>query len=63
MTQKYEELVAELKDIVRRIEEGDLSLEESIALYERGIDLIGECEKILETAEMRISRLNQERQR
>ena len=58
MTRRYEELVAELKEIVRTIEEGDLGLEESIALYERGIDLIRECEKILETAEVRISQLN-----
>lgn len=60
MVQKYEDLIAELKEIVRRIEDGGTSLDESITLYERGAFLIKECEKMLETAELKITELGRE---
>ena len=60
MTKKYEELVTELRDIVRKIEDGETSLDESIALYERGTLLVKECEKMLDGAELKITELSRE---
>ncbi|RPJ51244.1 MAG: exodeoxyribonuclease VII small subunit [Methanobacteriota archaeon] len=60
MTKKYEELVTELREIVRKIEDGETSLDESIALYERGTLLVKECEKMLDGAELKITELSRE---
>ncbi len=60
MTQKFEELIAELKEIVKKIEDGETSLDESIALYERGAVLITQCEKVLSDAELKINQLGRE---
>lgn len=60
MTETYEELLKELKSIVQKIEDDGTSLDESIALYERGASLVKRCEGILETAEMKISQLGQD---
>jgi exodeoxyribonuclease VII small subunit len=57
MTKRYEDLIQELKEVIRKIENGETSLEESIALYERGTLLITECETLLNEAELRITRL------
>ena len=59
MQRTYEELLEELKDIVRKIEEGNISLDESIILYERGARLIRECEAVLEDAELRIHEIGE----
>ena len=60
MTRTYEELLGELKEIVQKIEEGNVSLDESIRLYEKGSMLVKQCEALLEEAELKISQLNQE---
>ena len=60
MTQNFEELITELKEIVKKIEDGETSLDESIALYERGAVLITQCEKVLGDAELKISQLGRE---
>jgi len=60
MQKSYEDLVAELKEIVRKIENGETGLEESIALYERGATLVRECEKVLESAELKITELSRQ---
>jgi exodeoxyribonuclease VII small subunit len=57
MTKKYEDLMQELKEVIRKIESGETSLEESIALYERGALLITQCETLLDEAELKITRL------
>ncbi|MDD1674580.1 MAG: exodeoxyribonuclease VII small subunit [Methanomicrobiales archaeon] len=62
MQKSYEDLVAELKEIVRKIENGETGLEESIALYERGANLVRECEKVLESAELKITELSRQEQ-
>jgi len=56
----FEELMREVKTLIQKIEDSETSLEESIAVYERGITLIEECGKILENAEMKISELKKE---
>jgi exodeoxyribonuclease VII small subunit len=57
MTKKYEELMLELKEIIRKIESGEAGLDESIALYEQGALLITQCETLLNEAELKITRL------
>jgi exodeoxyribonuclease VII small subunit len=60
MTETYEELLKELKTIVQKIEDDGTSLDESIALYERGALLVKQCEEMLGKAEMKISQLGQD---
>jgi exodeoxyribonuclease VII small subunit len=60
MDVSYEELMHEIKTLIQKLENSETSLEETISVYERGISLIGECEKILESAEMKISELKKE---
>ena len=60
LAKKYEELVEELKEIIRKIESGEAGLDESIALYERGAVLIRQCETLLSEAELKISELGRD---
>lgn len=57
---KYEELIADLKEIVRKIEDTDTSLDDMITLYEQGAVIIRQCEERLSDAEVKISRLGKE---
>jgi exodeoxyribonuclease VII small subunit len=50
----FEGAIAELESIVKKLEEGDLPLEQSLALYERGVQLSRFCHARLEEAERRI---------
>ncbi|CAG0984731.1 MAG: exodeoxyribonuclease VII small subunit [Anaerolinea sp.] len=54
----FEEAYRELGEIITQLEEGDLSLDESVRLYERGRTLTALCESLLDKAELRISRLS-----
>ena len=53
----FEKALAELELIVGRLERGDVPLEESIAIYERGEALKTRCEGLLKQAETRIERI------
>jgi exodeoxyribonuclease VII small subunit len=55
----FEAAIAELEAIVKRLEEGDMSLEQSLSLYERGVQLSRFCHTRLEEAERRIEILNE----
>lgn len=57
MEETFEELMEELRSVVRQLEEGNVGLDESILLYEKGSELIQKCEKRLEDAEHKISLL------
>jgi len=60
MTKKamqFEEAVVRLDEIVRRLEKGEVSLEESLALFEEGTRLIKSCGKQLDQAEQKVVRL------
>ena len=46
--------LAELEGIVRSLEEGELTLEESLKAFERGVSLIRRCNSLLDGAEQRI---------
>jgi exodeoxyribonuclease VII small subunit len=54
----FESAIGELETIVKTLEGGDLSLEQSLALYERGVQLSRFCHTRLEDAERRIELLN-----
>jgi exodeoxyribonuclease VII small subunit len=54
----FEAAIAELESIVKKLEEGDLALEQSLALYERGVQLSRFCHARLEEAERRIEILS-----
>lgn len=53
----YEDALGELETIVRRIESGEATLDESLAAYERGSSLVERCRSLLDRAEQRIEEL------
>jgi len=55
----FEAAIAELETIVKKLEEGDLPLEQSLGLYERGVQLSRFCHSKLEEAERRVEILNE----
>lgn len=55
----FEESVAQLEQIVQAIESGEVGLEESLAKYEQGMELVKRCRAILDRAEKRMEVLNQ----
>jgi exodeoxyribonuclease VII small subunit len=55
----FEELYCELDETVRRLEAGDLSLAESLALFERSIKLAEQCNALLDHAELKVRQLVQ----
>jgi exodeoxyribonuclease VII small subunit len=55
----FEESVAQLEQIVAAIESGEIGLEESLAKYEQGMELVKKCRGILDRAEKRIEQLTQ----
>jgi exodeoxyribonuclease VII small subunit len=55
----FEAAIAELETTVKRLEEGDLSLEKALDLYERGVQLSRYCHARLEEAERRIEILDE----
>ena len=60
MTKKFEELLSDLREIVREMEDPDTGLDESIALYERGAALVKQCEEVLTNAELKITELGRD---
>jgi exodeoxyribonuclease VII small subunit len=58
-TVDFERAMAELEETVRRLETGDLPLEESLAAFERGIGLVRALHTRLDAVQMRIEELTQ----
>jgi exodeoxyribonuclease VII small subunit len=56
-TLSFEKALAELESIVQRLEKGDVPLEESVAIYERGEILKRRCEELLRQAEARVEKI------
>lgn len=56
---RFEEALAELEQIVSRLEGGDLTLEESLQLFERGQTLASHCNNQLQAASMRVEQLTE----
>ena len=53
----FETALAELEQIVSRLEAGELTLEESLALFERGQQLADYCNNMLDNASLRVEQL------
>jgi exodeoxyribonuclease VII small subunit len=53
----YEQAFEELEALVERLESGELALEESLALFERGQALAARCSELLEQAELKLRKL------
>ena len=53
----FEDALSELEDIVARLEQGEVDLEDSISLYERGTALKAHCESKLKGAESRLEKI------
>lgn len=54
----FEEALNQLETVVKRLEDPDVSLEESIDLYEQGMKLSAFCNETLEKATLRIEKLH-----
>ena len=55
--QTFEESIIKLDEIVKKLEKGDASLDESLALFEEGTKLIKNCSTMLDNAEQKVVRL------
>ncbi len=55
--QSFETSISQLADIVERLESGELPLEDALALFERGMQLVQTSQRILEHAESRVEQL------
>ncbi len=53
----FERAIEELESIVKRLEDGKVPLEESVAIYERGESLKRRCEELLRQAEARVDKI------
>lgn len=53
----FERAIEELESIVKRLEEGKVPLEESVAIYERGEALKRRCQELLDQAEARVNKI------
>jgi len=53
----FERAIEELESIVKRLEDGKVPLEESVAIYERGEALKRRCEELLHQAEARVQKI------
>ena len=56
-TLPFEKALADLEEIVGKLEKGNVPLEQSIALYERGEALRRHCDRLLEAAEKRVDKI------
>jgi exodeoxyribonuclease VII small subunit len=56
-TMSYEQALGELETIVSALEQGDVALEKSIEIYERGETLKKHCEKLLGAAEAKVEKI------
>lgn len=60
MEMSFEESLAELESIVEKLEKGQLSLDESLVLFEKGIKLVRECNDKLKNARQKVEQLIEE---
>ena len=53
----FEQALAELEEIVQKLEGGTLALEDTMALYQRGRNLAARCQHLLDEVELRVQQL------
>jgi exodeoxyribonuclease VII small subunit len=58
-TDTFEQLYARLEETVGKLEQGGLSLEQAIAVYEEGMTLARRCQEMLDAAELKITKLKE----
>jgi exodeoxyribonuclease VII small subunit len=58
----FEDSIKQLKDIVERIEQGQIPLQDSLEEYEKGMTLINHCRGILQKAEKRIEKITKDQE-
>ena len=58
-TADFEKSLEELEQLVEKMEDGELSLEQSLQTYERGVKLARACQKALDEAEQRVEILSE----
>ncbi len=58
----FEEAIKELTEIVGKIEQGEIALQDSLQQYERGMALIKHCRTILKQAEEQIEKITKEQE-
>jgi exodeoxyribonuclease VII small subunit len=56
----FEQALSELEDHVRRLDSGELPLDDSLEVFESGVKLVRECQELLDGAEQRITELTSE---
>lgn len=54
---EFETMMTQLEEITEKLEGGELSLDESMALFERGVALTKECSRLLEEAQQKIIKI------
>lgn len=59
---KFEEAIADLEQVVEQLESGDLSLEDSLAAFEKGVGLVRYCNQKLSEVEKKVELLVKDRQ-
>ena len=58
----FEQYMASLTQLVEQMEQGNLSLEQSLQHFEEGVKLLGSCQHALKTAEQKVQLLNEAQQ-
>ena len=58
----FESALKELETLVSRMESGELSLDESLEAFERGVELTRKCQSSLEAAELRVQTLTKDKE-
>ncbi|MCA9913605.1 MAG: exodeoxyribonuclease VII small subunit [Anaerolineae bacterium] len=53
----FEQAFDQLEEVIARLESGELSLEESVTLYEQGKQLSARCQQLLDDAELRVKKI------
>lgn len=56
-TQTFEKNLQTLTEVIQKMEQQDVGLEESLKLYEQGVQLTRKCQKIIDDAEKKIEQL------
>jgi exodeoxyribonuclease VII small subunit len=59
----FEQAIKKLTDIVSKIEDGQISLEQSLSQYEQGMELIKHCREILQKAEKKIEEISKDKEK
>lgn len=54
---RFEEALANLETVVRQLESGEATLDEALAAYEQGVQLVKHCQKLLDQAELKVQEL------